>query len=266
MKWYTGQVNENSEISYHSHHNDADDLLHGYITAHSNRDTQTILARLQASSDPRIHAALDDIRSRVAQFDASKTREDLHVFMRYLESRLRDLNNKISSSKVTSLDEITNGNQQSNNTSLKNSTTQIANDSNKETSRQVGRQQLRSSTNGINGHPPIPSRRSSQSSNNQGRFISPLIFYFILYHNFYLENPVIFDEMLNTVLGLPKKGVSALPQAYPSKQEKSVPLIQTQLTANTTTNHKAGREVGKRLFESGIYKDPRLIYDVSRYE
>ena len=74
----------------------------------------------------------------------------------------------------------------------------------------------------------------------------------ILFDN--LENPAAFDEMLNTVLGLPKKGVSALPQSYPSKREKPTPLIPT-----TTT----GRDIGKRLFESGTYKDPRLIYDVS---
>ena len=72
----------------------------------------------------------------------------------------------------------------------------------------------------------------------------------------FVENPAVFDEMLNTVLGLPKKGVSALPQAYPSKREKATPLNPTQITTN-------GREVGKRLFESGTYKDPRLIYDVS---
>ena len=60
--------------------------------------------------------------------------------------------------------------------------------------------------------------------------------------------------MLNTVLGLPKKGISALPQAYPSKREKPTPI---------TTNAAAEHETGKRLFESGTYKDPRLIYDVS---
>ncbi|CAF4737167.1 unnamed protein product [Rotaria socialis] len=249
MKWYTGQVNENSEISYHAHHTDADDLLYGYVSTHSNRELQALLARLQASHDPRIHAALDDIRSRVAQFDASKTREDLHVFMRYLESRLRDLNNKKSSSKTILHDEMTNGHQQSDSASVKSRSTSTSNnDSNKETSsssRQLGRQHLRSSTStgsGINGHQPIPSRRSSQSSNNQ-------------------ENPVMFDEMLNTVLGLSKKGISALPQAYPYKYEKPAPLVQTQLTTNTTALNKNGRDIGKRLFESGTFKDPRLIYD-----
>jgi hypothetical protein len=31
----------------------------------------------------------------------------------------------------------------------------------------------------------------------------------------------------------------------------------------TTTPNKTGQDVGKRLFESGTYKDPRLIYDVN---
>ncbi|CAF2829261.1 unnamed protein product [Rotaria sp. Silwood2] len=243
MKWYTGQVNENSEISYHTHHIDADDLLYGYILTHSNRETQALFMRLQSSNDPRIHAALDDIRSRVAQFDASKTREDLHVFMRYLESRLRDLNNN----KTPSYNDITSGQQQqSDNISIKSRT----NDPNKETStlRQLGRQHLRSSSstgNATNGNQPVSSRRSSQSSANQ-------------------ENSAVFDEMLNTVLGLPKKGVSTLPQMYPSKQEKSTPLVQTQMTTNTMTMNKTGRDIGKRLFESGTYKDPRLIYDVNK--
>ncbi|CAF3725054.1 unnamed protein product [Rotaria sp. Silwood1] len=240
MKWYTGQVNENSEISYNTHHVDADDLLHGYILTHSNRDIQSLLIRLESSNDSRIHAALDDIRSRVAQFDASKTREDLHVFMRYLESRLRDLNNNKNSlnNDITNLQQQQ---QQSDNISIKSRT----NDSNKETStlRQLGRQNLRSSNsmgNSTNGYQPIPSRRLSQSNTNQ-------------------ENSAIFDDMLNTVLGLPKKGVSTLPQMYPFKQEKSTPLIQTQITMN-----KTGQDIGKRLFESGTYKDPRLIYDVNK--
>jgi len=80
---------------------------------------------------------------------------------------------------------------------------------------------------------------------------------------FYLENPGVFDEMLNTVLGLPKKGVSTLPQTYASKREKPTPLVQTNMTTNTSTTNKTGRDIGKRLFESGTYKDPRLIYDVS---
>ena len=245
MKWYTGQVSENSEICYNTHHIPPDDLLHGYISAHSNRDTQELLARLQRSNDGRIHAALDDIRSRVTQFDASKTQGDLQVFMRYLESRLRDLNNKNSPKKSAS-----NGLQQADENNRDNAPT-----------RQLGRQQLRSSgssTEGTNGHQPTPPRRSSQSSANQGISKSTLEesrpFDF-----FFLENPAVFDDMLNTVLGLPKKGVSALPQTFPSKREKSTPLVPTQITTNTTTE----REVGKRLFESGTYKDPRLIYDVS---
>jgi hypothetical protein len=150
MKWYTGHVSENSEICYDAHHADADDLLHGYITTHSNRETQALFARLQASNDARIHAALDDIRSRVAAFDASKGREDLHVFMRYLESRLRDLKNGHEQIETVSTTSTTN----------------------KETvpSRQLGRQHLRSTGNNgreTNGdHQP---RRASQSSANQGR-------------------------------------------------------------------------------------------------
>ncbi|CAF1156252.1 unnamed protein product [Rotaria sordida] len=245
MKWYTGQVNENSEISYNTHHIDADDLLYGYILTHSNRETQALFMDLQSSNDPRIHAALDDIRSRVAQFDTSKTRDDLHVFMRYLESRLRDLNHN----KNLLNNDIINTHQQSDNISIKNRT----NESNKEipppsssssSSRQFGRQHIRSSNNmgnTTNIHQSISSRRSSQSSANQ-------------------ENSAVFDDMLNTVLGLPKKGVSTLP----SKQEKSTPLIQTQMTTNTIALNKTGRDIGKRLFESGTYKDPRLIYDGPR--
>jgi hypothetical protein len=164
MKWYTGQVSENSEICYNPQHIHADDLLHGYISTHSNRETQALLARLQASTDARIHAALDDIRSRVAQFDASKTRDDLHVFMRYLESRLRDLNNKNSSY----------GHQESDHISIKyraNSVTTDVNNKDISRSRQLGRQHLRSSGNieeGTNNHQPTPPRRASQSSANQG--------------------------------------------------------------------------------------------------
>lgn len=47
-------------------------------------------------------------------------------------------------------------------------------------------------------------------------------------------------------------------------REKATPLTQTQISANTTTANKVGNDVGKRLFESGTYKDPRLIYDVSK--
>jgi hypothetical protein len=178
MKWYTGQVSENSEICYTAHHVDANDLLNGYISTHSNRETQALLARLQASNDARIHAALDDIRSRVAQFDTSKTQEDVHVFMRYLESRLRDLSNKKSSNKPIANDEITNGQQQqSDNVSIKSRTS-----ANKDiqSSRQPGRQHLRSSGSigGVNGHQSTPPRRPSQSSANQGRQFIHLFFLF----------------------------------------------------------------------------------------
>ena len=196
MKWYTGQVSENSEICYNTPHVDNDDLLYGYVSAHSNREIQSLLARLQASNDIRIHAALDDIRLRVSQFDSSKSPEDLHVFMRYLESRLRDINNKnISSSSTTTTTtsnhanghrKISNGGttngyhnqqQQSDSMSIKSRTSSIATGASKETppSRQFGRQHLRSSGNltggggGTNGHqPPPPPRRASQSSVNQG--------------------------------------------------------------------------------------------------
>ncbi|CAF4326819.1 unnamed protein product, partial [Rotaria magnacalcarata] len=48
--------------------------------------------------------------------------------------------------------------------------------------------------------PPLPPRRASQTSVNQ-------------------ENPAVFDDMLNTVLGLPKKGVTIPPPPpYPSSQ------------------------------------------------
>lgn len=161
MKWYTGQVSENSEIGHHARQHSPVDLLHGYISTHSNRETQELLARLQRSNDGRIHAALDDIRSRVEQFDASKTQEDLHVFMRYLESRLRDLNHSRSTS---------NGRQpvEENSTKIQSNGTKKENLS----ARQLGRQQLRSTGNvgesNNNHQQPTPPRRSSQSSTNQG--------------------------------------------------------------------------------------------------
>jgi hypothetical protein len=40
-------------------------------------------------------------------------------------------------------------------------------------------------------------------------------------------------------------------------------LTQAQISTNTTGVNKTGRDVGKRLFESGTYKDPRLLYDVN---
>ncbi len=42
MKWYTGQVSENSEICYNTPHVDNDDLLYGYVSAHSNQNLQKI--------------------------------------------------------------------------------------------------------------------------------------------------------------------------------------------------------------------------------
>lgn len=166
MKWYTGQVSENSEICYKAHQAPPDDLLHGYVSAHSNRETKELLARLQGSNDARIHAALDDIRSRVLQFDASKSQGDLHVFMRYLESRLRDLNQTRSAS---------NGRQQTEENPVKNQTNGNTKDNNLPI-RQLGRQQLRSSgtiEENKKTHPqPTPPRRSSQSSANQGNEIS----------------------------------------------------------------------------------------------
>jgi hypothetical protein len=192
MKWYTGQVSENSEICYNTPHIDTDDHLYAYIAAHSNRDTQLLLARLQASNDIRIHAALDDIRLRVAQFDASKTPDELPIFMRYLESRLRDINNK-NPLPSTAPSSASNGRrrkssggtnngypsqQQSDTISMKSRTSSIGTGLGKDTPplRQLGRQHLRSTGNlaggggGTNGHqpPPLP-RRSSQSSTNQGK-------------------------------------------------------------------------------------------------
>jgi hypothetical protein len=46
-------------------------------------------------------------------------------------------------------------------------------------------------------------------------------------------------------------------------RDKPTPLAQTQMTTNVTAVKKTGRDVGKRLFESGTYQDPRLVYDVS---
>ena len=52
-----------------------------------------------------------------------------------------------------------------------------------------------------------------------------------------------------------------------SSRDKSTPSnpIPTNSKA-TTVVKKNGRDVGKRLFESGTYKDPRLLYDVSSPE
>jgi len=111
--------------------------------------------------------------------------------MRYLESRLRDISNKNAGSSTTTLNHTngqrrisngapTNGHyaqQQSDTLSVKSRTSSIATAASKETppssSRQLGRQHLRSSGNiaggETNGHQPLPPpRRSSQSSVNQG--------------------------------------------------------------------------------------------------
>jgi len=50
---------------------------------------------------------------------------------------------------------------------------------------------------------------------------------------------------------------------FSSSRAKPTPLTQTQISTNTSTGNKPERDVGKRLFESGTYKDSRLIYDVS---
>lgn len=247
MKWYTGQVSENSEICYNTPHVDNDDLLYNYISAHSSRETQLLLARLQASNDIRIHAALDDIRLRVAQFDGSKSPDDIPIFMRYLESRLRDISNKNLSSASASTtanssqvnghrklsNSTTNGyhtqQQQSDAVSVKSRTSSLGNGLAKETPplRQLGRQQLR--TNGHrasggegttnNNYQPPPPRRASQSSANQGKYHNSTMKNKIIS---YLENPAVFDDMLNTVLGLPKKGVPTPPPlvSYPASSQK----------------------------------------------
>lgn len=200
MKWYTGQVSENSEICYNTPHANHDDLLEGYISGHSNRETQLLLARLQVSNDIRTHAALDDVRLRIAQFDASKTPDELPVFMRYLESRLRDISSKNpASSTTTSMNSngqrrISNGGTATNGyhrqapsdtISIKSRTSSIATGGGKDTPplRQLGRQHLRSTGNiaaaggGVNGHqpPPPPARRASQSSTNQGLHLNKLV-------------------------------------------------------------------------------------------
>lgn len=194
MKWYTGQVSENSEICYHQGQNQGADLLAGYINKHGGREIKELFSRLNSMKETRIQAALDDIRSRVALFDSSKSVEDLHVFMRYLESRLRDLTNKNLSLTGPSQRRISNVTPMngydtprvdpdfgSNKSRTNSGTTSLP--------RQYGRQHHRSSGNlergeSINGHPPqtLP-RRISQTSQNQGetllsRQISKFVFTF----------------------------------------------------------------------------------------
>jgi hypothetical protein len=166
--------------------------------------------------------------------------------MRYLESRLRDINNKnpslstTTSSNMNEQRRISNGGttngyhnqqqqQQSDSLSIKSRTSSIATGASKDTPplRQLGRQHIRSSSNlagggGTNGHqpPPPPPRRASQSSINQGIYLNKSIASINQLKYFNLENPAVFDDMLNTVLGLPKKGVSTLPQTYSSSSQR----------------------------------------------
>lgn len=172
MKWYTGQVSDNSEIWSSATTNGSQDLLNGYISMHGNAETQALYARLQTSNDIRVHAALDDIRLRVVQFDASKSAQDLNMFMRYLESRLRDLVQK------------TFARDNAETVSIKSRASSTANIAQRETPttlpRQYGRKHHGSSNNlqggptttttATNGHhgPVAPPRRISQSSTNQG--------------------------------------------------------------------------------------------------
>ena len=41
-------------------------------------------------------------------------------------------------------------------------------------------------------------------------------------------------------------------------------MVPSDMTTNTAAIYKPDRDIGKRLFESGTFKDPRLLYDVSR--
>lgn len=72
--------------------------------------------------------------------------------------------------------------------------------------------------------------------------------------------------MLDTVLGLRKKGVATLSQTHPvapsQSRDKPTPFTAATNSANPANVQKVERDVGKRLFESGTYKDPRLVYDV----
>jgi hypothetical protein len=231
MKWYTGQVSENSEICFNTLHNDNHDLLYGYISTHSSRDVQLLFARLQASNDIRIHTALDDIRSRVAQFDASKSSQDVHVFMRYLESRLRDLQHT-NEQRYVSNGGISNGHtaahrEPTETMSNKSRASSTANVANRETPstlpRQYGRQNHRSSSNlegGTNGGsylPLAPPRRASQTSANQGEPSIDIDKIESIRRIDLADDPTEFDDMLNTVLGLQKKGATVhVSQIYPS--------------------------------------------------
>lgn len=165
MKWYTGHVNENSEIAYEKNQLHTDDLLHGYIVTHGNRETQTLLKQLEQSNDTRIQTALDDIRLRVAEFDASKTEEDLPGFLRYLERRLRGINTSQSApaSKNPSKQHMNDENPPFDTISNKSRASSTGTSS---SNRQFGRQHLRSTANESQSARPIPPRRSSS---NQGK-------------------------------------------------------------------------------------------------
>ena len=169
MKWYTGQVNENSEISYEKTHLHMDDLLHGYVFTHGNSELQTLLARLERSNDTRIQTALDDIRLRVAEFDASKTQDDLPGFLKYLERRLRGINTSqsVPTSKTTSKQQINEESPSFDTISNKSRTSSVTTTTATSSSnRQYGRQQFRP-TGTSNGYQrPIPPRRTSSNQGN----------------------------------------------------------------------------------------------------
>jgi hypothetical protein len=176
MKWYTGHVSENSEISYEKASVNAGDLLHGYILTHGNDECRQLLTQLERSNDIRVQAALDDIRLRVSEFDGSKTASDLSGFMGYLERRLRSVNTNRTGTSIVS-NSSTNGKRTTSNPdndcpsvdaiSIRSRTGSIGAQKEPTTGRQLGRQQLRASAS--NGHhPPAVPRRTSQSTSNQG--------------------------------------------------------------------------------------------------
>lgn len=179
-KWYTGHVSENSEISYDKTNLQADDLLYGYISTHGNQEIQRLFVHLQQFNDTSVHTALEDIRARVAEFDKFKKLEDLQVFMGYLERRLRGIH---SNKSIPTQTRIANGSS-SDSPSADTLSLKSRSSSNgiKETNptRQIGRQQQFRATQQTNGHHPIPPRRASQSSSNQGKLVSSLLqFYFL---------------------------------------------------------------------------------------
>ncbi|CAF0889965.1 unnamed protein product, partial [Didymodactylos carnosus] len=235
MKWYTGQVSENSEICYMNKNND--DLLKGYITAHGTREMNNLFDKLHNSTDVRIQAALDDIRLRVVQFDQSKSQNDLQAFMLYLESRLKDL------SRISVIPRDINGDDNrakrtQSQTSLRTSSSNEniidnnqsnSNEKNKQPSRQLGRQQMRPTTN---GHSNTQKRRPSTNRDKEEDL----------------------DNVLNTILALPKKGETTLSRETINKsinRDGSTPL------PVSITNKD---QIGKRLFESA-FTDQRLLYD-----